>query len=771
MFSRFTQQAPHLAFVLLSVIFISACGLKFGEEKSAPPEFNLAGSDIGCLERAPEVMIDYLDAKLSIPELDKIFSCADKALVMFSDQTRGAQTGVYSKVELIQFLERYFLNGRDLGSDFYQSVFELKVAVIGGTADQMAKGELQLTREFVTLLQNQLHKILPVLPLKDIVQQKRSFEELDHASQLFREIGLELGAFLEKQGQSYSFTQLELALKEVEKLLPQLSLGRFRDSMELLKLWKKTFISDQGDAIVKREWSRVLGDGAQWFFLLAKAEQLTVKGDTLVCGKGRERLVSLVEETFEVLKNSLSLMGSKSLKFSDIDLFIDQVPEGKLPIQRSTFKDTLRILSSRVLEKHRLTKKADPSLMEESNKSGLSLADMYVILELLKEWSFSQSMIEELYLDQGLLCVPQQKWDLQYSNVALTREQIVKSFSQIEKRFANDQSLLSQMKSLRSVFMASNPLWETDRPEMALGKGPRKHFGFLELSARSGLDLLFETLFDSYGKSRPNGGQVFRLNKAEMNELYLDARPVGIDTKLMDPRLWTWAEYRFREANVFTSQGDGDEWVSIQEFINLTLELISAKKMATELHTYLDSQCPHLGKDIFGANTLEEKCYFAKLGSYFTNAKRKAPSFQSYFAKLSSQEQSGVVQLIRNIALPKNSKGMESAFSEVLAGVLHFEEVILEVYDADRSGGIDQNEAPAMFHQFKLVIKEASGLESDANLMSVLSYTLAKGKVPTKDIGGMADFVWWKLQEPFVSYHAPRENILKVFSAFASSPY
>lgn len=95
----------------------------------------------------------------------------------------------------------------------------------------------------------------------------------------------------------------------------------------------------------------------------------------------------------------------------------------------------------------------------------------------------------------------------------------------------------------------------------------------------------------------------------------------------------------------------------------------------------------------------------------------------------------------------------------------------MERYDADRSDGIDADEALLMLPQFKSVLKEASGLETDADLEAVLTYTLAKGETPTRTLFGAIGFMWWKTSRPLWDFQAPRMNLIKVFSAFVASPY
>ncbi|MFN9911406.1 MAG: hypothetical protein ACK53L_02410, partial [Pirellulaceae bacterium] len=82
------------------------------------------------------------------------------------------------------------------------------------------------------------------------------------------------------------------------------------------------------------------------------------------------------------------------------------------------------------------------------------------------------------------------------------------------------------------------------------------------------------------------------MTQEELNEAFLQLRPLASDLGLVDSDNTSFANSRFLEANLFTPRGNGDDRIDFREISDIVLLILSGLKTDSYVAPELEKVCP-----------------------------------------------------------------------------------------------------------------------------------------------------------------------------------
>ncbi|RYZ67386.1 MAG: hypothetical protein EOP09_11110 [Proteobacteria bacterium] len=210
------------------------------------------------------------------------------------------------------------------------------------------------------------------------------------------------------------------------------------------------------------------------------------------------------------------------------------------------------------------------------------------------------------------------------------------------------------------------------------------------------------------------------------------------------------AKKRFREANLFMPNSNGDQYVSEDEAVYYVAMLVSAGSLTSRTWDRLTEQgkkCPIIGTDEIGEPAIAIDCfrdqYFGHMGDYLSQF---PDLMQGYHDQLDSD---GQLKFIRDLEVA----GRKNGFSDRPIGgfdidsysaLVHYVEAAVIRFDSNGDEILDRDEIlNNIYPIFALELSTVPNApEGELMLKGLLTYLFKFKKVPETK-AEKAHFVWW----------------------------
>ncbi len=768
----------------------------------------LSGDKTGCLDRAGVSYRKFLEGQASDREVSEIWNCAIQSLKLFSERTRGEQEGVYSPGELRTFMQKYFLKRSLISDELLSEGMELKRALIGGSVNELTQQELKQAMRILETFKEQTNLLRPLMPLNAQRIRSLSPEETDFLVKSAVSMASVLGRALQNTGIPYSFSHLEQFLIHLEKFHSNNEsadavesgefLQAFREKMPLLRAIKGALISPGGERIGGNEWALVFETTARWLGWIVRVQQWVASDVSILQSPGRERFLLLSNEFFVLMDLAVKRHPGQLVAFAEFDSLIDAaLPQG-LDIQGrgvvsgAHLKEGLRILICRVFG-------GDQKSNTGRDAVGLTHSALLRTWRLLENWSEGQRYLEALFrasLRQGLRVGGESNKSVDPLH-SLQKSSLLLSYpiSRLEERawlkpysgvpgapyyfVAGPSALASAAARLRKTIASEHPYFGTSGIQIRFdGPGWDDSQSFNNLSQLNWISAIVRAVSRGYiedplhSLSEQDDDHVM-LTLPEFSKLILDFRNIALDLAIFDPQDPTIAKNRFRESNLFTFSGNGDEYLTIREGTQEMSMMISAKVLGLKTHSDAQaSGCKSGEFDIYRYRSIDPDCYREWL---FTNLKSVLQNFPQFTVYFESLEPEAVIEFKNYYELSARKSGvstvwMNSADSDGFSMLPHYVEVLFDRFDKDRSGALGLYEARAAFPLFRSLLADltcqiGSCLTLEKDLEAVFTFLLAYGHSPSK-----SEFVQWRYFPDYSNVVADRTRIIQIFAMIAHPP-
>ncbi len=250
-----------LAWMIFS---LSSCAW-LREPPKGQKSFNTSALDLSCLTPLSAQMQNlfsgnYTNSEHDQNEIRSGFNCLDKALDTFSHHTQGATPGFYTQAELLQFANRYLDSSRAIKPSFFDSVFRLKISLLGGSNDRLTQDEINQLR---SLLASFKTMFLPLAPhIHTLLSPKTATSDEKQKSALaLKSFVKALTAVFQETQQPILWGDLSSFLTEFEVYTQSSSptaITALRELMPLIQYFKLLLVGGNDGIIEQDKWEPIL---------------------------------------------------------------------------------------------------------------------------------------------------------------------------------------------------------------------------------------------------------------------------------------------------------------------------------------------------------------------------------------------------------------------------------------------------------------------------------------------------------------------------------
>jgi hypothetical protein len=771
--------------LFLSATLLGACS-KFGLFELLPPRspLRVSGGETACLQDAGVRITDYLDGNGTAAEVQEMFQCVDDSIQLFLERTKTSTPGVYQPTELRNFLEKFFFGEARISSELMAETMEFKRSILGGRGDLLTSDELRTLRRIVSGFRDQMLKLEVHRPLTLERLSGLPTEQQDAVLADIKQGLADFGTLLAETSGDYPIIRLEGLFTEFEKVYPSEALRSLVDRLPLIRAMKPVLMGTSQDEFRPEEWPRFLVSLGRLLGIYVKSRPLLPDEQGIFsvkagCGAGREKLSAAMLDLFAMFDEAVRHHGGlRMIPFVELDRVFDQFKPGDLGkvkpvtakrLMRPVFRKFLAGLNEGFLGRE----------AEGLTRLGLDRARRAFL-----DWSDNQRYIEGVFsslgrFDCGDLAdrtgqLPRYLWS-DIESVPIETAMGVARVQDLHPRTqASVQAFRGLISRIRPQQGSSGIMMEID----ALRPSMRHTFNSLSVTNVLGVGYVLgqQGYRDRRNDAvRKAAGQPQAMAGPEIDALSNDLRDISIDLQFMDPNGPEGGGARFRDGNLFTYSGNGDQVLDMLEGVELFSLLLSGQEAGTNLHRLLEKECPSIGGGVFETQIIEKECAIEYLFDHLDEVYPHLPGLRAHLEALAAQRPAGSIRDSATLFLEQlfriATKGSQTPQYvgllefHALSVIPHYMEVTFVSYDADRNGVLNTDEALAAFPKFEPVLRQMANDPSlsRSDLEALFAYLLDRGRAPETTLEKLGFLLWsWRGRDDW-NLRVPRKRILDIF--------
>lgn len=682
-----------LVWLLSALIFFGGCGL--GDK---PPEKKVPQVGNKSRECFPDMRVyvrDYISQKLNTEEIGRAWDCTDRALNLFLTFVNGKRTDQFTASELKDFVESYIVPKQPMSKEFFLSLLRFKQAVVGGEENVLTKAEVAKGQKLFKLIKKHLIALYPYADLlflrKSVVYPKPKGDDPKRLQKFEVVLGqafLDLGQFLSESRRSYAFKDFESLYRHTSSYLGlQFSQKIFEPSsfVEVLRQTKIFLVSGADDRVSPEEWEKGLFRLAQVYGVFLNFYYREYFGESIFKDPGLTNLERLANLVFDFLRDSVDRHGGllptqRLLLLSRAFESADVLPE-KISVRviEDVWSVALRLLST-------------PMFRESSQDQGtLGLTRHHIAYAESEFYLWYQ--IQKLILSGTNSGAQTAKIAHQGSAFLTSPSSSTSPVSPLFGPLKLDRSPESEMLALQRI----KPLFLPKQdlvlllPEPRASLNPNFNNSTWINTIRAGVRLVNR----GYSRQVERAIDAAAIEEDEVQEFYSQVRSVGIALGIMDPRSRLAGVRTFKEANLFTSNSNGNNFMEIEEAVEIVSILISSGNISRSMFKSLEPTCATKEKDaILGFSLLLNSCAQKEIKRQFSYFFPNLPEMGKYVEGMSDAEWDGFYYSLRSIGVPSvpDSDKVEVIVLDILATVLHYCESVFARFDQNADGLLGSTE-------------------------------------------------------------------------------
>lgn len=711
---------------------LTACG-RFGEKTDLSKLLEYAPDGAGCLNELGPRFERYFEGRIEKPEWEATWDCATDTITLFKEFVRGGDQAGYTRKDIHTLVSDYLLTEKTISRELIDSAFELKATLLGGNKDLLTVAELD---RFVELLKIGKRETTALLPHLQKRSRSWSATELREFANALERMTSVIASELKTQGNpAWSWQSLEVMTAELQAVHG----WKFpTDLVRWLKMGKRVLFAGRSEGIEAElvpELFRMAGTYGATALIIANTKAEELKGPN-----AQSEFYLEMARRAQGNLHSMFVRHGGAIPLSLVDEIIDFVPGSWLmDIQTRVIKLTLRPVLK--------------NLLWSQNPEAFDEATLDFAISLFEKWVRGKSHLERIY-DQGL------------DPTGVDLDAFVNMAASYAERL--DQQGKQDVDRLIGIAKTHRPLFALDENRITFVNKLR--YSLHHLSQMHWIRLVAEHVLRSYS-SHPDKDKG---TVGDLKRLVDDYTEIGFALGVIDPTIQGLHEKRFREANLFLFVSNGDEFMDLAETTEYIAFLFSAGVLSDKILNLASSRCPGNLPDPLGTHWMTARCFRRE---YY----RERNSFWYHFPELvaffNQKDPRAQVQVL--VAMEQGAR--RYGFSERpvggfdidgMAGILHFLEALLERYDDDNSQFLNLDELMRGYPVFKRSLAEFGQIDpsDDGLLKAVLTYTVHHEKAPTRDLKGIAHFLWWRYaMRPFWKkvIKADRMKLYKVISVLS----
>lgn len=746
--------------ILLTVALLaSGCSLRLNEEVV---QTSMQVNPSGCLSNTAPLMERYFSGSAEEAEVQSFWGCVDKAVVTFSENTKGADAEQFSGPELSGFLSKYFLNGKIIDPGLVNEFMLLKQGMLGGSATHVSRAELRQLREIFRSAGTASLRLRTHMPVRVSTYLDRGYTpaQFEEAMQAFQASLSAIGQVMEKNQGTYSFERLTNFLVELKKFsYPEQQLPRevWVDTAinwaRALRQAKSVFVAPPKEEIRAQDWARIYHLAPRYYSVYLRAYFYVKFADSAYYtrGAGLVSLEKFFSDVVELLELAVDNHPNGTIDSTEIDELIHALAEGGLlPTKQGdaakaeeTAKAFVRTLFSRlfasqgVREGYSITR-ANTDRLKESFRfgtEGLRAIDAAFRLETG---------------DTPTTIFPEQI--ARISDATLLEATALKN----DTSRAAIRALKTSLAEVKTIFPGgSNVVYIPERAPLL--RISHAHAAKLHL-----LYSLNRLLLQAYGAKNDH------LTEGEISTLADDVFPMLQELSLVSAASRASVTKRLFEASLFLYSSDGDTNLNMTEALELESLLLSTLMRGGKLHEQLAKICIPDEKDRKvderGKVLIPAECFRKNFLDHQETTWAYIPGLAKFFESKPRAEQEKIFAQMEKF-LRKDRTTQDFTMSDTYSFILlpYYVELLFSRFDADRNGLLDNKESEKAYPVFRpFLAKKAAehGLNSAEDHHAVYMFLLGYQTLPT-DM--KLTWVWRRYISGAKDFKVNRGQVVQIF--------
>lgn len=749
-------------FLCLTAIWASGCGL-LGDKKS--PSRTIAQENSACLDRLGGLVNDFMDGEASESEWTSSWNCVDDTLDTFAKFVKPGSEQGYTRVDVQALMQKFIFSRKTVKPDLVEGLFYVKSTLLGGDYEHISKDQINRVRTLVKLVRDEGIRLLPHLYNRKNHPTSDQLRALADAFEAFgQKLNKEISPDPTKQISKDALVKLLRGLAEVS---PGKDPSKVVDP-EKVAAWGG-FLAEAKTLVVRGPDAAVNGDDVKNILDLGLKLGGPLLAFLAVEVDDPDFLNEMVDRIGTALNGSIARWGSE-LPFSQFEKIIAAAPVGVLPTRAEEFRAAalglLKPRKKQMPDGSIVTYRSAASRLTLSkSETGVDKNSIEALKALYKKGSRANAHLNRMWVSAAdYLTIPQfEAMANSYKNGLSSAEAAeVERLKTIAKRyfglFPKDTNNKSREKQMDFTFTN----WDLR--------------SLNNINRFSWFESVGELILKAYGSTSNAYGPAGTVD--DLLVLTDDLRPLLNAISMVHPDTKNVHEKRFREANLFMPNGNGDLLMDVPETAMYLGFLKSighrANFMADELWT-VTKRCAQTGFDPkVQLPAYDIKCF---RDEFFTKSYRALwntfPGLIAEYETYNASQKARFAYAFEAAAkIPTYNEDPVTEFDlSSFSGIPHYVEGVMQKYDANKDNVFDRNEIlHQVFPVFKNELKKLSGMKIDLGNQALLLWLMQKGKSPfkcktKKTAQEWLDLVAWLVTGgPFKGFTANRLNIYEIFA-------
>lgn len=709
---------------VLFVLFLPGCA---GESRPAKTIPRVVQGSSACLAYSLDTVSKYFKGTVKENDVHKIWDCFSNITSEFRLYVKGNTQNVYTGEELRAFIEFYFLQmykprpGEKhlINDDLLHEMMALKKLFLGGSAVSVTLDELSETLIFIEEMRDISLKFRPFAPLLFSSDNKEapSPEIIFQVKNVIADVSRNFFNRLIKKNSIYEISRSQKLLHEIYNLFtwiaPQETHSDFSNLAPVLGQLKFLFLNTDSKVISSKDYielprlvSEIAGLHVHIKFYANK--------NNLFDADRFFNLKSLALSTIEFLRGGLLAREERIIPTRDFDTLIAKLEQAKLlpfGLTVREAKELSRVFFDFILRQQNL-----------NAASGFTIEKLNLLQERVSDWASVQELILNNQEDTS-----NPGW--------------------------------REIKELATGGWGFN-LDERNRAIITGHSDSTNIMGMTKLNwSREMLTFLARAYIKDVTRAKN-----LQLNREELNQAFLDLRPLLVGLGLVGRNDLEFDKSLFREANLFMPRSDGDDLLSVYELVEYVHFVFSGIAAGDYFVSRLDQGC------LTDNGEIRHSCFREKFKNSYSEFLEHMPKYVSYISNLSLAELDSDLNWVESVSRTRSPRGGPIQKYEICRAFifLQYIEITLLHFDKDESGVIDLDEGLESLPHFSMTVANLLKLDMDEDaeyIRSLFTYLLRYKETPSgSDPLSDLKFLHWRWHPDSWQFTVSRSSLLQILS-------
>lgn len=723
----------------ITVCVGSSCGI-LGDKK--PATRSLAQDGSACLDELGPLSNQFLEGSVDETKWRATWDCVDDTIDLFKKFVQGSETTGYTPNDLRFLMQKFLFSKGPVTTGLVDGALSVKASLFGGTEHRLSKTELDSFRALARFLKEETSALIPHLRNR---RTNPSSTNLRALSVAIDDFGAHLADYLN------TGANRKLTIDQAVEFTSELAKIAFKTDPKTVEAWtrlglevKTLLVRGATDGVAGADWTKILKYGAR------AAGAIIAYADS--SNDDSQFQMEMVNKIQTVLNSSIADWNGE-LPFAQIEKLIDLAPNSILP----TLADDFRIGAKALLHERVETidgkttryRAAAARILQTRSDTGIDASAIERVVAHYRLGLRGHAHLKSIFANQ--------KEDLTPAEFEARARSYMTNLGSVEK---------GEVVRLITVGNRYPGLHPANTPEI-LFLDQNKH-SRNNLNRMNWYEIASSFLLNSYGSTSDVSGKAATLQ--DLETLITDLKDFLFSVHMFHPLKKNMGAKRFREANLFMPNGNGDDKMDLPETAVYLAYIFSASRQNTriaDLALVGPNPCPMKGWNVplkIPAYTVQ--CYRDRLTANFDELFVNMPRLRDEITGMTAAERETWNQTLEYASKTTgyNEDPVTTFDVSSYAGLPHYAEAVMLRYDTNHDGALDRRETlDNVFPIFKRELSLISKIKIDFVNKAVILYLMQKGKQPE-----IKDLIGWALGFEFLKdFKARRIRIYQIFAALS----